>query len=368
MAMCFTILPVLLKAQHTPIHLLVGTYTNTGKSEGIYVYSFDPLSGSLTLKNKASAENPSFLAISANKKFVYAVNELNKGEGRVSAFGYDRDTGRLTFLNTQTTGGDDPCHVIVDKSGKHVIASNYSGGNFTVFETDNQGHLTEKKQLIHHEGSGPNKDRQEKPHVHSAFFSPDEQHVLVQDLGIDRIQVYDYRVHDDQPISLSNIQDVSTTPGGGPRHITFSKNGKYVYLIQEMGASVSVYAYNNGLLKPIQEISILSKNFKGDVGAADIHLSPDGNFLYATNRGEANDIAIYAVNTSTGKLSHVTNQSTGGKGPRNFTIAPNGKFLLVANQYTNNVVVFERDINTGLLKNNGTSIEVGAPVCLVFDE
>jgi len=366
----FGLLPMMACVQHdNTMNLLIGTYTHTGKSEGIYVYTFDLQTGKLNYKNKVATENPSFLTISPDRKFVYAVNELNNGKGAVSAFAYEQQTGALKLLNSQLTDGDDPCNIMTDKANKHVIASNYSGGNFTVFGVLDNGALTPHQQVIQHEGSGPDKNRQEKPHVHSATFSPDERFLLVQDLGIDRIKVYAYdNKNERQPISPQAVSDGVASAGSGPRLITFSKNGKYAYLIQEMKSAVTVYRYDQGQLTPIQEISMLSPSFKGDVGAADIHISPDGKFLYASNRGDANDIAIYAIHASDGKLTHIQNQSGGGKGPRSFVIAPGGKYVLVANQYTNDVIVFERDARTGLLKSTGEKIVVGAPVCLVFDE
>jgi len=367
--LCLVIFPIVLNAQQKPVNLLIGTYTNTGKSEGIYVYSFDPANGNLSYKNKVVTDNPSFLTVSPDKKFVYAVNELNGGKGSASAFAYDGKTGGLKFLNKELTAGDDPCNIIVDKENKHVIVANYSGGNLTVFGITTEGLLTSKKQLIAHEGNGPDKSRQEKPHVHSATLAPDEKFLLVQDLGIDRIKVYGYDgSNTNAPVSLTNVGEAKASPGSGPRLVTFSQDGRYVYLIQEMKSAVTVYTYEHGVLKPIQEITMLPQAFKGDVGAADIHISPDGKFLYASNRGDANDIAIYAINANDGKLSHVKNQSVEGKGPRSFALAPGGKYVLVANQYTNDVLVFERNAQTGLLKNTGKKITVGAPVCLVFDE
>ncbi|GAA4784075.1 lactonase family protein [Olivibacter ginsenosidimutans] len=359
---------MLLYAQHKPINLLIGTYTNTGKSEGIYVYTFDLQTGDLTYKNKVVSENPSFLTFSPNKRFVYAVNELNKGKGATSAFSYDHDSGALTLLNQQLTEGDDPCNIVTDQTGKHVLVSNYSGGSLTVFGTKEDGSLTERQQLIVHQGSGPDKNRQEKAHVHSATFSPDHQFLLVQDLGTDRIAVYGYNELDNhKPVQLPVHSLVPASAGSGPRLVTFSKDKKYVYLIQEMKSAVTVYRYQQGQLTRVQEISMLSPTFKGAVGAADIHISPDGKFLYASNRGEANDIAIYSINPADGKLTYLKNQSVGGKGPRSFTIAPGGKYVLIANQYTNDVIVFERDSATGFLKNTGKKISVGAPVCLVFE-
>jgi len=365
---CMILLPMVLKAQTKTINVLIGTYTNTGKSKGIYVYSFDPSSGSLTYKNEVASSDPSFLALSADKKYLYAVNELNTGEGAVSAFKYHPTDGKLVLLNTQLTHGDSPCHVIVDQKDNHVVVSNYSGGSLTVFGVQPDGSLTEKVQLIKHEGSGPNKSRQEKPHVHSATLSPDGRFLLVQDLGTDRINVYGYdALNKNAPLS-TEAKVAKASPGSGPRHITFAKDGRYVYLVQEMKAAVTVYAYSDGQLTAIQEISMLPPSYKGDVGAADIHISPDGKFLYASNRGEANDMAIYAINKEDGKLSYVGNQSVEGKGPRNFAISPDGKHLLVANQYTDDVIVFARDEQTGRLKNTGNRIEIGAPVCVLFDE
>lgn len=366
---CLIFLPMLLNAQTKTANVLIGTYTNTGKSKGIYVYSFDFDTGKLTYKGELASANPSFLALSTDKKYVYAVNELDTGEGAVSAFEYNTVDGSLRLLNTQLTHGDSPCHIIVDHNNRHVIVSNYAGGSFTVFGKQADGSLTDKVQLIKHAGSGPDKSRQEKPHVHSATLSPNGKFLLVQDLGTDLITVYSYNGNDDNsPVSERGLKEVSASAGSGPRHITFSKDGKYVYLVQEMKAAVTVYAYNDGNLKSLQEISMLKPDFKGKVGAADIHLSPDGKFLYASNRGEANDIAIYGVDKNNGRLSHLGNQSVEGEGPRNFAISSNGKFVLIANQYTNDVIVFERDEQTGWLKNTGNRIEVGAPVCLLFDE
>ncbi|WP_134089491.1 lactonase family protein [Olivibacter sp. XZL3] len=366
---CTILLPMVSNAQSKTINVLIGTYTNTGKSKGIYVYAFDPNTGRLSLKNEIESANPSFLALSSDKKFVYAVNELEKGEGTISAFQYKRADGKLSLLNTQLTHGDSPCHVTVDANTRYAVASNYSGGSFTVFGIQPDGRLSEKVQLVKHEGSGPDKSRQEGPHVHSATFSPDGKFLLVQDLGTDRITIYRYDASDNkQPVALTAVNEAKASPGSGPRHLTFSKDGKYVYLVQEMKAAITVYSYKDGHLTPIQEVSMLNPSFGGEVGAADVHISPDGKFLYASNRGEANDIAIYSINAATGEISHIGNESVKGKGPRNFAIAPDGKFLLVANQYTDEVIVFARNEETGRLTDTGNRIDVGAPVCVLFDE
>lgn len=360
-----TTLPLTLSAQQ--IDLFIGTYTNTGKSKGIYVYRFDTTTGIATPKSSVEAVNPSFLVRSVDGKFVYAVSENGEGKGAVNAFAYEEGSGTLTLLNTQLTQGDHPCHIATDRKGEYVIVSNYSGGNLSVFPIQADGRLGTIKQLIAYEGSGPDKRRQQSPHVHSAFFSPDEKRLYVQDLGTDNIFFYDYRPNDPNgPLIPAEPAFAKASPGGGPRHVAQSADGHYSYLVQEMTAKVKVYSQTDGKWEPIQEIGINEANFTGQDGAADIKLSPDGKFVYASNRGEANTLAIYRVDPSDGKLTKVGNQDVLGRGPRNFTLSPNGKFLLVANQNTDEVVVFARDLGTGLLNDTGHRIAIGAPVCLVF--
>lgn len=349
------------------IDLFVGTYTNNDKSEGIYVYEFDLTGGNAILKNEVASENPSFLAISTDKKYVYAVNELGEGKGAVSAFKYDQATGKLTFLNQQLTQGDNPCHITLDSKRQYVIASNYSGGNVSVFPIRSDGSIGALTQLIQHEGKGPNERRQNAPHVHSAFFSPDEKQVYVQDLGTDKINIYNFHSEKTNELLMPAKQPfVMGTPGGGPRHIALSPDGRYIYLVQELTATVMVYVNEREQLTPIQEIAMNENGFTGRNGAADIKLSQDGRFLYASNRGDANTLAIYSVSQTDGKLAKVATPSVLGQGPRNFALSPDGKFLLVANQNTDEVVIFSRDTKTGLVEDTGHRIAVGAPVCLLF--
>ncbi len=353
--------------QQQTADLFIGTYTRNGNSVGIYRYAFDPVTGQAALKDSAVTENPSFLARSANGKYLYAVNENGDGQGAVTAYAYDEETGTLAFLNSQLTQGDHPCHIVTDSQGRYVIASNYSGGNISVFPIEADGSVGALTQLIQHEGKGPNERRQNAPHVHSAFFSPDGSRLYVQDLGTDKINLYDFHPERvDGPLTPSPEPFVTGTPGGGPRHIAVAADGRHIYLVQELTATVMVYVEAEGQLVSIQEIPMNEEGFDGANGAADIKLSPDGKFLYASNRGEANILAIYAVNATDGTLAKIGNQSVLGQGPRNFTISPDGKFLLVANQNTDEVVVFARDIDTGLLNDTGHRIAVGAPVCLVF--
>lgn len=350
-----------------PLKLLIGTYTNTGKSEGIYVCDFDSETGTATITDSAAADNPSFLTVNPNTKFVYAVNENGDGLGAVSAFAFDRKTGRLSFLNRELTQGDHPCHVVTDPAGQYLIVSNYSGGSVSVFPLLSDGRIGSIKQLIRHTGNGPDKSRQEAPHVHSAFFTPDGRTVYVQDLGTDKVHCYAFRSDvGDGPLVPRSPAAVLSSPGGGPRHLAQSENGQFIYLVQEMTAKVMVYAVHNEIPEAIQEVDMNDEGFSGGNGAADIKRSPDGRFLYASNRGDANAVTIYRINPDDGTLVRIGSQEVLGKGPRNIALSPDGRFLLVANQYTDEVVVFARNVETGLLNDTGHRIAVGAPVCLVF--
>jgi 6-phosphogluconolactonase len=345
--------------------MLVGTYT-AGKSTGIYVYKFNSTTGEATLADSVKIGNPSYLAISPSQKYVYAVEEEadQKGKGgKIAAFSFDKTTGRLTRLNEQSTGGDHPCYVSVDKTGKWVAAANYSSGSAVIFPVNKDGSLAPAKQVIQHEGSSVNADRQKGPHVHSTVFSPDNKFLFVQDLGIDKIMVYAFnsKTGELKPASFGHT-DVEA--GHGPRHLDFHPSGKYAYLIEEMSGSISAYKYlKNGDLELVQNISALRGDFNGKIGSADIHVSPDGKFLYASNRGDLNDIAIFSINRQNGLLQRQGEQPTMGKTPRNFNLDPSGNFLLVANQNSDNIVVFKRDLASGLLTET-SRIDVGNPVCI----
>lgn len=345
-------------------NLLIGTYTNTG-SKGIYVYRFNTTTGEAKwVSNTDSASNPSYLAITPNGKYVYAVYEDGgqKG-GQVSAYAFDKRSGGLKLINKQVSG-DHPCYVSVTKDGKWVTAGNYSGGSLAVFRVNSDGSLKPAAQTIQHEGNGASKSRQEKPHVHATVFSPKEDYLFVPDLGIDKVMIYKFNPSSAQPLTPAQTPFTEVKAGNGPRHFTFHPNGKFAYLIEELSGSVSAFQYGNGKLTAIQNIITHPEDYKGDIGSADIHLSPDGKFLYASNRGGENTITIFSVNPSDGKLKLVGYQSTMGQTPRNFMIDPTGNFLLVANQKTNNIVIFKRNKSTGTLEATGKQIEIPAPVCL----
>lgn len=351
-----------LSAQNSKLNLIVGTYTNSCDSKGIYVYNFDTKTGDFKLKNiSEKVVNPSYLALSSDNEFVYSVNENGK-ESAVSSFRFNTNSGKLDFINKQNSKGADPCYIINDD--KNVIVANYSGGNISVFGRNNDGSLTESKQVIQHYGKGINTQRQESPHVHMVYFSPDKKYVLSNDLGNDKVYSYTYNPTAETEI-LKLKDSVAVTAGSGPRHLTFSKDGKYVYVLQELDGSLTSFSYSKGKLTKIDQTTILAKEYKGTFSSADIHISPEGNFLYATNRGEANTISIFKISKN-GKLVSKGQTSTLGKGPRNFVIDPTGNFLLVGHQYTNEIVIFKINKATGSLTDTGKKIALCAPVCLVF--
>ncbi len=344
--------------------LLIGTYT-TGKSDGIYVYDFDAMTGRFGYRGKApGTENPSYLAVSDDRKHVFAVNESGNGKGGVSAFSYDPATGSLTFLNNVSSEGDDPCYVETDRGTRHVFVANYSGGSLAVFPVEQDGTLKQAVQVIRHTGSGPDKQRQEKAHVHMTILSPDEEYLITNDLGTDQVTVYRYDVNAARP--LKEFSTYKTRPGSGPRHMTFHPSLPVAYLVHELSGDVTALRLNKGKFSELQNTSPV-KDHIGKTDAADIRISPDGKYLYASYRGDLNELVIYAINEKDGTLTPAGKQATGGTGPRNFTIDPSGKFLLVAHQKSNDVTIFARNEETGQLTPlTGEKIAVDSPVCLVF--
>jgi 6-phosphogluconolactonase len=346
-------------------YLLIGTYTGTG-SKGIYVYTFNAQTGKAKwLGNTDSVTNPSYITLSHNGNFVYAVNETNGANpGKVSAFSFNKNNGQLKFLNTELSGGDDPCYVAQSNNDKWIVVANYSGGSVTVFPVNNNGSLQPYSQLIKDSGSSINKARQEKAHVHESVFSPDNNYLFTPDLGTDKVMIYKFKSSLKKPLQPSSPAFVNATPGSGPRHITFHPDKKFAYLIHELSGTVTAYSYNNGTLKAIQEVAAHAKGFKGIIGSAEVFISPDGKFLYASNRGDENTITTFSINALSGKLKLISNQPVFGKAPRNFIIDPTGNYLLVANQDSDNIVIFKRDKETGRLKETKEQIKLPKPVCL----
>lgn len=349
----------MLSAQNLPAQrLIIGTYTNNNASKGIYVYDFNAANGEAREISSAKAGNPSYQAVDKKGNFIYSVNESD--EGKISAFKYNRSAGSLSLVNQQSNNGSAPCYVSIDKTGKWLFAGNYSSGNLTVHPIASNGSIGIIQQVVQHSGSGPNKGRQESAHVHCTYMSPDNRFLYVPDLGIDRVMIYPFNA---QTGRLDTVQSNAITipAGGGPRHIVFTKNGKFGYIIEELSGAITAVVRKGNQHAILQQINNLPAQYNG--ASADIHLSPDERFLYTSHRGNST-IQIHKIDSQTGRLSFIAEQSTNGNFPRNFTIHPSGKWLLAANQKSNDITIFKRNVQTGLLADTQQRISVPAPVCL----
>jgi 6-phosphogluconolactonase len=353
-----------------PMRVYIGTY-NGAKSKGIYVSQFDPATGKLgPAELAAQMASPSFLAIHPGMRFLYAVAETSdfggKRTGSVRAFGMEDKTGRLTLLNQQSSGGAGPCHLSVDNTGKCLLVANYGSGSIAALPIRADGSLAEPSATIQHQGSSVNPQRQAGPHAHFITADPANRFALACDLGLDKVLVY--RLDPAQGTLVPNDPPFAAVqPGSGPRHLVFSPDGRFVYLINEIGATLTSFAYDakRGSLKELQTVSTVPQEFTGSKSCAEVQIHPLGRFVYGSNRGH-DSIAVYAVNPGDGKLSWVQCQSTQGKTPRHFVIDPTGQWLLAENQGSDNIVVFRLDMKTGRLSPTGQVVEVGSPVCAVF--
>jgi 6-phosphogluconolactonase len=349
--------------------LYVGTYTEKG-SEGIYVYKFNAESGKLSkLHTVKDVVQPSYLTVNKSQTYLYAVNELVEYEGKksgsVSAFSIDQKTGNLTLINKQPSLGDAPCHISITDNEKFVLVANYLGGNVSVYPIETGGKLGASVDLAQHIGFSFNKARQEAAHAHSINLDNKNRFAIAADLGIDKLMIYQFDDKTGKLTPNSAQPFFQTQLGAGPRHFTFHQNGKFAFVINELTSSITSFAYdeNRGTLNELQTISTLPKDFSGANTCAEIHISPNGKFLYGTNRGH-DSLAVYQIDEQTGKLTFVEHRSTGGKTPRNFTITSNGKFLLAANQNSDSIIVFKIDEKTGKLKQTKNRANVSMPVCL----
>ena len=339
------------------VTMLVGTYTSDG-SKGIYSYRFNEETGDIIPVSEVEIQNPSYLTFSKDNRFVYAISESKDSAATVTAFAFDEKNGTFKELNKQLTHGNSPCYVITD--GKKVVTANYGGGNVSVFPLRYDGSLDTISGLYAGEAGGPDLSRQKNPHMHCVYFSPDTNYIYATEFSADRI--LRYAVHPKENKIYPLPDSIQLAPGSGPRHLIFSPNGKQVYVINELSGMVDVFNYSNGNLLPVE--SVVSDTLHAR-GSADIHLSPDGRYLYATNRLQGDGIAIFEVNPEDGTLTRTGYQPTGSH-PRNFNISPNGKYLLVACRDSNVIQIFARDLQSGELTDTGKDLKMSKPVCIKF--
>lgn len=354
--------------------MYVGTYTQTNspsehRDEGIFVFRFDAETGALErLGSAGGALNPSFLALHPKGRFLYAVGEvydyLGRRSGAVHAYARDPATGTLTHLNEQPSIGTGPCHLSAEATGRYALAANYGSGSVVMLPIRAEGSLGEAADFVQHQGSSANPKRQEGPHAHSIVVSPDNRFAFAPDLGLDKVLCYRLDLERGKLVA-HDPPGTQVAPGAGPRHFDFHPNGRWAYLINEIGNTLSAYAYDaaRGALTLLNTVPTLPTGFSGTSHTADIHVHPSGRFVYGSNRGH-DSILIGAIDQGTGQVSVVGHESTQGRTPRNFAIDPTGTFLLAANQSTGNIAVFRIDAQSGQLTPTGHSAQAPAPVCL----
>lgn len=364
----FAAVPARLLPAPSKRHCLVyiGTYTG-GQSEGIYLCEFDTTTGRIEILKAFQSENPAFLAIDSRRRFLYAANEVSNWQGQrtgaVSAFAIDPQSGDLRFLNQQASAGAGPCHVTTDRKDRCVLVANYGGGSVAVLPIAKDGRLEPASDTFQFQGSGPNPARQQQPHAHSVTLDPANRYVFVADLGTDKLMISGF---DSQNGKLVPHEPpfVALNPGAGPRHVAFHPSGNFLYVINELECTVASFSYEpqSGILSPLQTIATLPTDFTNANTCADIHITPDGKLLYGSNRGH-DSVAIFCVDSETGKLTASGHAFTGGKKPRNFAIDPTGQYLLAANQDSDTIVVFRINPQTGQLTAQ-SQVRVPSPVCV----
>ena len=342
-----------------------GSYNWDKNREGIYVYQLNNETGKLTKITSAKGiVNPSYLTISPDGKYIYTSSESKiENGGTVSAFRFDKENKTLTYLNHQKSGGENPVYLSLHKSGKWLVNANYTDASISVYPILNNGEIDSLAQLLKFSEGSINPVRQTKSHIHSAVFSPDFSSVFFSDLGADKIRIYPFDKAQTQPLIENKSNFIKTNPGSGPRHFIFSKNGKNAYSIEEMAGEIAVYDFDGSSLKEIQKIATHPSKIKEGFESSDLHISPDGKFLYASNRGNENNIAIFKIKPN-GTLENVGYQKTHGKHPRTFIIDETGKFVIINNTGSNKVMVFRINPETGLLKKTGKPIKIEGVSCV----
>ncbi|MFJ4116947.1 lactonase family protein [Pseudomonas psychrophila] len=360
------------------VELLVGSYTQ-GKSQGIYRLQFDSAKGRITPEplQVFKTANPSWLTLSKDQSRLFVVNENGKGQrdvvGRASSVAIDPKTNQMTLINQVKTLGEEPTHSSLSADERYLFVANYGvhadpGGSLAVLPINAEGQLQPVTQMSTHPASQVNPERQMSAHVHSVVSSPDGKFVYASDLGADKVFVYQYdpAANADHPLVAADPAFVALPAGSGPRHLLFSKDGKHAYLTTEMSAQVFVFDYDKGRLKQRQALELAHGMPAQNRAAGALHASQDGKFLYVSNRGKANEILVFAINPSNGELTEIQRRSVDGDHPREFALSPNGKFLLIANQMSNAIVVLERDPETGTLGKTVQTLEMDAPSDLKF--
>lgn len=345
--------------------MFFGSFNRDKTAEGIYVYQLDTISGKLSKVTSVKNHlNPSFITLSPNGKYLFACTESKTPDaGSVSSFKFEPENKTLTFVNSQKSGGENPVYVAVHENGQWLLNGNYTQGSISIYPLSEDGNINPVAQNFQFTDGSINIERQDRSHIHSTVFSPNFDHVFLPDLGADKIRCYRFENDKKEPLQPAEKPYMKTTLGGGPRHFTFHPNGKYAYCAEELSGTVNSYKYENGKLESIQRINTHTKKYKENFESSDIHISPDGRFLYASNRGEENNIAIFAIQDN-GLLATVGYQSTLGKHPRVFDIDETGKFLIVTNSVSGNVFVFKRNIKTGLLKKVGEELKIKSVSCV----
>jgi 6-phosphogluconolactonase len=362
-----------------PPVLYVGTYSEPirfgsgkvfqGRGRGIHIFGVDAEAGTLTeIAAVAGARNPSYLAFDPTRRFLYAVNELKEFDGRfggaVSAFTIDDATGALTWLNSMPTHGTDPCHLCVDRTGRHLLVANYSSGHVTVLPIRPDGAVGAASQVVAHAGSSVDPVRQTGPHLHHVAFDAAGTRVFATDLGLDRIFFYRFDAIGGL-LTADNPPFFAISPGAGPRQTVLHPDGRHAYVLNELGSTVTACTAVGGSFAPGRTVSTLPDGFGAANSCAEAQIAPSGRFLYASNRGH-DSIAIFAIAPASGELSPRGHAGTGGATPRCFDLSPSGALLATANQDSGSVVLFRVDTLTGALTPTGGVGHVGTPVCARF--
>ncbi|WP_162417383.1 lactonase family protein [Cyclobacterium roseum] len=342
---------------------LLGTYTDLPE-QGIHLANFSPENGFDVLATASEPENPSFVIANKDQNLIFSVEETSGAEGgNVSSF--QLSANDISIINTVSAAGNSPCYLSLDPSEKFLLVGNYSQGNFSVIPVESNGNLNPAVQVVQHEGSSVNPGRQRQPHVHSTVFHPKDGKLLVADLGTDEVVVYNFDSQKEKPLEETPNFRLKVAPGAGPRHMVFNESGDRLYLVHEITAEIGVYHYEEGSIKHLETHSLLQEGFEGTVGAAEVRLSPDGNHLYVSNRGDANEIIGFEIGKD-GGLHRIQTLSSEGKAPRNFNITPDGAYVLVGNQNSNTLLAFKRDAKSGLLSITDHQLDIHKPVYINF--